>query len=286
MERYVFFNGEFYPEKTPLLSVLDRGLCFGDGLFEVIRCIEGKFLLFSNHIERMQNSSAFLEIDFPYNNNDLLTAARELVKKNKIKDGELYVEITRGEAPRYHTFPEDTEPNFFMALNPLRVMPKNCWSQGIKVITYPDIRWKLCNIKSINLLPNVLAKQKAKKNGAYEVLMTEEDEKGSYITEGASSSYFSVKNNTLITPELDNILPGVTRFKVICIAQRLGIEVEEIRLYLGEFLNMDEVFLTSTVSKVMPVVAIDDVTIGDGNPGKITQKLQSEYEKYMMENLE
>lgn len=285
MEKYIFFNGEFYPERTPLLSVLDRGLCFGDGLFEVIRCIEGKFLLFSNHIERMQKSSTFLEMEFPYSSNHLLEAARELVKRNKIKNGELYLEITRGEAPRYHTFPEGTKPNFFMTLNPLRDMPGNCWSKGIKVITYPDIRWKLCNIKSINLLPNVLAKQKAKQNDSYEVLMTEEDEKGTYITEGASSSYFCVKNSTLITPVLDNILPGVTRFEIIDIAKRCGIETKEIRLYLGEFLNMDEVFLTSTVSKVMPVVAIDDVTIGDGKPGRVTKKLQSEYEEYILNNL-
>ncbi|TES93660.1 MAG: aminotransferase class IV [Candidatus Cloacimonadota bacterium] len=286
MKIYIFFNGDFYPEKTPLLSILDRGLCFGDGLFELIRCIKGRFLLFSKHIKRMRDSATFLEIPFPYGENELLNAAKELTRRNKIKDGELYIEITRGEAPRYHQFPKKTEPNFFLVLNPLREMPEECWARGVKVITFPDIRWGYCHLKTINLLPNVLAKEMAKNSNAYEAFFTREDKKGTYLTEGSSSSIFAIKNGFLMTSELDNILPGTTRAAVIEIAMKRKISVKETRLYLKEFIESDEAFLTSTVSEVMPVIKINDRLIASGMIGDLTLKLQSEYKKFIKEHLE
>jgi len=286
MEKLIFFNGDFFPEKTPLLSVLDRGLCFGDGLFEVIRCIGGKFLLFSKHMHRMQDSAEFLEIKFPYDTKTLLDIARELSKQNGINNGELYIEITRGEAKRYHPFPKDTKPNFFMVLNTLRQMPEGCWDKGVKVITQADIRWGYCHLKTINLLPNVLAKEKAKRACAYEAFLTRKDDAGDYLTECTSSSIFVVMKNVLYTPKLDNILPGTTRAAVIEIAQCLDISVKERRIYLKECFGIDEVFLTSTVSEVMPVVKIDENVISNGKPGILTVKIQSEYRTFMKEHLE
>jgi len=286
MRRYIFFNGRFYPEGTKLLSILDRGLCFGDGLFEVIRCIKGKFLIFSKHMNRMKEGARFLEIPFPYKDGELLNVAKELSSKNNIVDGELYIEITRGEAPRYHTFPENTKPNFFMVLNPLRKMPEGCWTEGVKVISSPDIRWGCCHLKTVNLLPNVLAKEEAKKQGAYEAFMTRKCKNSTYLTEGASSSIFCIEKDILITPELDNILPGTTRATVIEIAKRLKIEVREIRLFLNEFICSNEVFLTSTVSEVMPVVRFDERIISNGIPGNLTLEIQSEYKKFIKEHLE
>jgi len=286
MELYIFYNGYFYPQSAPLLSVLDRGLCFGDGLFELIRCIGGKFLLFDRHIQRMRKSAAFLEMPFPYRKDELLDYARKLVKVNGIKDGELYLEITRGEAPRYHEFPRDTKPNFFMVLNALRQMPENCREKGVKVITFPDIRWGYCHLKTINLLPNILAKEMAKKKGAYEALFIRGDEKGTYLTEGSSSSIFAIEGDVLITPEEDNILPGVTRAIVIEIAKQVNMKITERRLYMNEYKACDEAFLTSTVSEVLPVIRIDNKKIAKGIPGPKPEKLQSVYRSLMQSYLQ
>ena len=286
MEKVIYFNGEFYPQQTPLISILDRGLCFGDGIYEVIRCIGGKFLLFSRHIKRMKESAEFLRIPFLYTSNELLDIARELSKRNNVSNGELYMELTRGEAPRYHQFPTEVKPNFFMVINPLREMPRECWEKGVKVITFPDIRWKYCHLKTINLLPNVLAKEKAKKSNAYEAFFTKQDGNGVYLTEASSSSIFAIKNGCLITPTLDNILPGTTRASVIDIAKELHIKIEETRLYLKAFIESDEAFLTSTVSEVMPVVSIDGNIISSGKPGELTIKLQSKYKSFIKKHLE
>lgn len=282
----IFFNGEFHDATEKLLSVQDRGLCFADGLFEVIRCVGGKFLLFSKHIERMKESAAFLRMEFPYTKNELLEACKELSRRNAIHDGELYLEITRGEAPRYHTFPEGIRPNFFIILNPLRKMPEDCWTRGVATVTFQDIRWGYCQIKSINLLPNVLGKQYAKEQHAFEALFFREDTKGKYLTEGPSSTIFCIKNGVLYTPELDNILPGTTRKYVMELARKDGIEVQETRLYLDHFLDAEEAFISSTVSEVMPIIRVDDRMHFGGTKGRMTDRLQALYWDFKKDHLE
>ncbi len=286
MGREIFFNGGFHQETEKLLSIQDRGLCFADGLFEVIRCVDGKFLLFGKHLRRMRESAAFLGMNFPYTTEELLEACRELSRRNGIQDGELYLEITRGEAPRYHPFPEGVRPNFFIVLIPLRKMPEGCWSVGIKTVTFQDIRWGYCHLKSINLLPNVLGKQYAKEKGAFEALFTRDGERGRYLTEGPSSTIFCVRDNVLITPELDNILPGTTRACVIGLARADGLEVREQRLYLQDFLTADEAFISSTVSEVMPVVEVDGAVVGGGRLGPVTARLQDLYREFKKDHLE
>jgi D-alanine transaminase len=286
MGREIFFNGGFHQETEKLLSIQDRGLCFADGLFEVIRCVDGKFLLFGKHLRRMRESAAFLGMDFPYTAEELLEACRELSRRNGIQDGELYLEITRGEAPRYHPFPEGVRPNFFIVLIPLRKMPEGCWSVGIKTVTFQDIRWGYCHLKSINLLPNVLGKQYAKEKGAFEALFTRDDDRGRYLTEGPSSTIFCIRDNVLITPELDNILPGTTRACVMGLARADGLEVREQRLYLQDFLTAEEAFISSTVSEVMPVVEVDGAVVGGGRLGPVTARLQSLYWEFKKDHLE
>ncbi len=286
MGREIFFNGGFHQETEKLLSIQDRGLCFADGLFEVIRCVDGKFLLFGKHLRRMRESAAFLGMDFPYTAEELLEACRELSRRNGIQDGELYLEITRGEAPRYHPFPEGVRPNFFIVLIPLRKMPEGCWSVGIKTVTFQDIRWGYCHIKSINLLPNVLGKQYAKEKGAFEALFYRDDDRGRYLTEGPSSTIFCVRDKVLITPELDNILPGTTRACVMGLARADGLEVHEQRLYLQDFLTADEAFISSTVSEVMPVVEVDGAVVGGGRMGPVTARLQDLYREFKKDHLE
>jgi D-alanine transaminase len=160
---------------------------------------------------------------------------------------------------------------------PLRHIDRENWKKGVKLLTYPDLRHKLCEHKTINLLPNVLAKNYAYSNGGYEALMYREERNYRYVTEGGSSNYFMVKDGVLHTPEIDNILPGITREKVIKIIHGLGYELRERRVGLEEFLTADEVFLVSTVSRVMPVHSIDDVHFDA--PGAITLKVQEAYEK-------
>ena len=286
MGQQIFFNGGFHEETEKLLSIQDRGLCFADGLFEVIRCVDGKFLLFAKHIRRMQESAAFLGMAFPYTAEELLTACRELSRRNGIQDGELYLEITRGEAPRYHPFPEGVRPNFFIVLIPLRKMPEGCWSVGVKTVTFQDIRWGYCHIKSINLLPNVLGKQYAKEKGAFEALFYRDDDQGRYLTEGPSSTIFCIRDGVLITPELDNILPGTTRHHVMELAQANGMTVREQRLYLADFLSADEAFIASTVSEVMPVVQVDDSVLSSGRMGPLTSRLQGWYAAFKQDHLE
>jgi D-alanine transaminase len=286
MAREIWFNGEFRGEGEKLVSVQDRALCFGDGLFEVLRCIEGRFLLFGKHIGRMRDAAAEMSIGFPWRPEELLAAARELCDRNGIRDGELYVELTRGESPRYHPFPQGVAPKLFMVLNPLRPMPEGCRERGVGVLLYPDLRHGLCRWKTLNLLVNVLAKEECKRRGEYEACFFREDGQGCYVTEGASSSFFAVAGGRLVTPELDNILPGATRAAVIALARAEGLEVAERRLRLEELQGADEAFLVSTVSQVMPLIAIEGRKVGSGSPGPLTLRLKAAYERYMAEQLE
>lgn len=286
MGQQIFFNGAFHDETEKLLSIQDRGLCFADGLFEVIRCVGGKFLLFSQHLERMRESAAFLRMDFPYGPEELLAACRELARRNGLADGELYLQLTRGEAPRYHPFPQGVRPNFLMVLNPVRALPEGCWSVGVATVTFQDIRWGYCHIKSINLLPNVLGKQYAKEQGAFEALFFRADARGKYLTEGPSSTIFAVKDGVLLTPDLDNILPGTTRKHVIALARQDGMEVREGRLHLETFLAADETFISSTVSEVMPVIRVDGRTVSGGRKGPMTDRLQRLYAEFKKDHLQ
>lgn len=286
MGRQIFFNGGFHEETDKLLSIQDRGLCFADGLFEVIRCVDGRFLLFTKHIGRMQESASDLRMTFPYTPAELLEAARELARRNGIRDGELYLQLTRGEAPRYHPFPDGLQPNFFMILIPLRKMPEDCWSVGVATVTTEDIRWGGCRWKTINLLPNVLGKQYAKEQGAFEALFFREDGRGRYLTEGPSSTIFCVRGGVLFTPDLDNILAGTTRACVLELAKAHGIETREQRLHLADFLAADEAFISSTVSEVMPVVKVDGAVLYGGRMGPVTARLQALYRDFKQTRLE
>jgi D-alanine transaminase len=286
MAKQIFFNGALHPDTEKLLTVQDRGLCFGDGLFEVVRCVGGRFLLFGEHLGRMRESAGFLGMELPYPAGELLAAAKELSRRNEVVDGELYLELTRGEAPRYHPFPHGVRPNFFMVLNPLRAMPGDCWSAGVAAVTVPDIRWGYCHLKSIQLLPNVLGKQFAKEQRVYEALFHRDGAAGRYLTEGASSSVFAVMDGTLHTPDLDNILPGATRRHVLELARTHGIPVREGRLALEAFRGADEAFITSTVSEVMPVIRLDGQPLGGGRKAPVTGRLQQLYAAFKAEHLE
>lgn len=273
-----FINGQFVRKDAEIIRLEDRGLTFADGLFEVLRTAEGKALFFSEHIERMKNSATELEIDFPYGFEEVRGFAEELISLNGLDEGELYIELTRGaDINREHRFPPKGTPStFFMLAIPLRKIDRNNWTQGAKVVTFDDLRHRMCIHKTLNLLPNVLAKNHAYKNGGYEALMYRDSPSGRYVTEGGSSSYFFVIDGKVVTPEIDNILPGITRSKVIDIAEKAGYEVTERRVLLDEVLIADEVMIASTVSKVMPVRQVDNRIFKA--PGEITTRLMELYE--------
>jgi D-alanine transaminase len=286
MDQQIYFNGAFRGAAEKLLSIQDRGMTFGDGLFEVIRCVDGRFLLFSQHVQRMRESAASLRMALPFATEDLLEACRELSARNGLREGELYLELTRGEAPRYHPFPEGVPPTFFMILNPMRKLPEGCWSAGVATVTCQDLRGGHCHLKTLQLLANVLGKQYAKEQGAFEALFFREDALGRYLTEGPSSTIFAVRDGELLTPELDNILPGTTRKHVLALASRDGIPVREVRLRLEDFLGADEAFISSTVSEVMPVIRVDGASVGGGRKGPVTSRLQGMYAEFKAAHLE
>ncbi|OAA29355.1 aminotransferase class IV [Kosmotoga arenicorallina S304] len=279
-----FLNGAIVEKADKMIPLEDRGLTFGDGLFEVLRVKDGHIFFFEDHLSRMRNSAEFFGIPFPYSRDEIKDRARELIALNGINDGELYIELTRGvDQNREHKYPpKDTPPTFFMLAIPLRDIDPMNWKSGAIVFSFPDLRHGLCEHKTINLLPNVLAKNYAYQHGGYEALMYREDLKGKYVTEGGSSNYFFVSGNIVITPEIDNLLPGITRSKVIERLKKNGVQVIERRIYHEELKKVDEVFLVSTVSMVMPVRMIDGKNFKA--PGQVTKKAMLLYQKLMEED--
>ena len=196
--------------------------------------------------------------------------ADELVERNGLNDAIVYLQVTRGYAPRYHPFPDEITPTMFMTARPAVPQPPEVYEKGVACVTVEDKRWKMCNVKAIGLLPNVLARQTAKESGALEALLVRDG----IVTEGSSSNFFMVVGNRLRThPEGPYILSGITRQVVLELADRLRIEVEEVPFTLTELRQADEAFLTSTTLEIMPVVSVDGRAIGSGTPGPITKDL-------------
>ena len=282
---WAFLDGEFVEEKGNNIKLENRGLTFADGLFEVIRTIKGKILFFEDHFGRMEKSAAFFDIPLRFCAEYVKTAAVDLIERNGIEDGELYLELTRGtDLHREHRYPPaGTNSTFFMLALPLRHIDYRNWETGVRLFTYPDLRHRLCEHKTVNLLPNVLAKNYAYAQGGYEALMFREEIGIKYATEGGSSNYFLVRDGVFHTPEIDNILPGITRSKIISIIRDHGYELHERRVGVDEFLEADEVILVSTVSRVMPVLSIDERQFDA--PGEITLEIQAAYEKIFFSSI-
>lgn len=275
-----FIDGKIVEKKEKTIELENRGLTFGDGLFEVIRTINGALFFFDDHFSRMEKSAEFFNLNMAYNLEYMKAKAYELIELNGIVDGEIYLELTRGSDPnREHGYPSDKkQATFFMLALPIRKIEKTNWTEGVKIFSYPDYRHKLCFHKTINLLPNVMAKNFAYDRGGYEALMYREDSRGKYVTEGGSSNYFMVKDGRVLTPKIDNILPGITRGKVLRLLNSMDISFEERRVYVEEFMGSDEVFLVSTVSRVMPIKSIDERNFEV--PGPITFRVMNAYEEF------
>lgn len=262
----VMIQGKIVPSKEAHVSAWDRGYYFGDGIYEVVQAYNGKMWGFDQHFRRFVRSLKEIAID----NVDLKKVQgwiHQAFEAAKIPNAMIYFQITRGCAMRTHVPPANmTEPQFFLYVKPAGDNTHYV-QDGISTILYPDIRWKRCDIKSLNLLPNVMASQEAARRGAGEALFTTDD----YINEGASSGFFGVFDGKLVTRQLDHlILPSVTRQAVLAIAERLKIDIVERAISIKEAFEAQELFTASSGYEIRPIVKLEDKLIGNGKPGKMT----------------
>jgi D-alanine transaminase len=271
----VYLNGEVVPLEEARVSVDDRGFLFADGVYEVIRVYGGQTYELDEHLARLERGTAALDIEYA-DTAELRRIAEQLLAENRITGaGAIYIQVTRGAAPRKHAFPPPgTPPTVYVAAKPFTPHPATVWEDGVKAITAPDNRWARCDIKSISLLPNILANQAAKAAGAFEALLVRDG----VVTEGSHSNVWGVLDGRLMTyPASNYILAGMTRATVFRLAAELGIEASEDVIPAHEIYDLDEVFLTGTTTEVMPVVNVDGRDIVDGEPGPITQRLMDAF---------
>jgi D-alanine transaminase len=274
----VYLNGRVLEKASAAVSVDDRGFLFGDGVYEVIRVCDGRPFEAGAHLGRLAAGVAALEIPGlpPGELPGLLHVALELVERNALARGDatIYVQVTRGAAPRTHAFPPASTPaTIYIATAPL-TRPHALHEHGAAAITTPDVRWARCDIKSVNLLPNVLAKQQAVQAGAAEAIFVRDGA----ITDAASSNVFAVIDDELRTPPLTNyLLPGVTRRVVLDLAAELGLAVREQPIFVRDLPRAAELFVTATTVDVLPVRQLDGRAIGAGVPGPITRRLQAAF---------
>lgn len=268
----VYLNGEFLPRSEAKLSVDDRGFVFGDGIYEVTRAVNGALFESARHMRRMVRGLKELRLTPSETTQRIEEISLRLLKENAADDGEaiVYLQITRGAAPRTHHFPPAGTPcTVFMSAKRI-VVPHKERESGIACVTYPDIRWARSDIKTVNLLPAVLAKQHATDQGVFEALFVREG----VVTEGSHTNCFAVIDGELRTyPASNYILGGVTRDVVLQIARELDIPTREVPFHQHDIAHCEEFFLTGTTTDVMPVVSVDGTTIGSGTPGPITLSL-------------
>lgn len=276
----ILVNERFIERDKAAVDIEDRGYQFGDGVYEVIRVYNGICFLMEPHIERMERSAANIDLALPYSIDKISQNLLELVKLNNIHNGSIYVQITRGAAPRAHQFPEQTS-SVLVAYTNTAERPMEKIKNGIHTILTDDIRWLRCDIKSLNLLGNVLAKQKAKQQGCDEAIL----HRGDTVSEGSSSNVYIIKNKIIYTHPVNNlILNGITRMEVLRLAKENDFEVKEEEFTVAQLLDADEAFITSTTMEITPVVKINETAIGDGAPGVVTKKLQKAFEESITKN--
>ncbi len=270
-----YFNGRFLPKQDVRISPDDRGFLFSDGAYEVICAYNGKLFKSEEHIKRMKRSLQELRIDGA-ETEKLKDIAERLIRENNFgdSDAKVYIQITRGVAPRNHAFPDQNVPPTIYASASAFHSPQEKWKDGVKIILVPDIRWTRCDIKSVGLLPNVLASQQAKESGAEEAVFVRD---GS-ITEGAHTNFCAVFDGEIITaPKTNYILAGITREVVLDLCHELRIPVREFPIFERDLTEADECIILGTTTEVMPVVQVNGWKVGDGKPGPITKKLQQAF---------
>ncbi len=272
MPQLAYVDGRIVPLSHASVSVEDRGLQFADSLYEVCSIFNGQLLDWPLHIARLRRGLAALFIDFPMSDAALGLVARRLIAANGHHEAILYIQVTRGHAKRDHPFPKAARATLIMTVRRFDFAQRRGQQQtGISVITLPDLRWRRVDLKTTGLLPNVLAKQDARAEGAFEAWFVSE---AGIVHEGSSTNAWIVKNGTIIThPLSEHILPGIARHSLIALARADGLTVEERPFSLAEALEADEALLTSTTAPLLPVVRIDGHPVGSGTPGPVADRL-------------
>ncbi len=276
MTRIAYVDGRYLPLAEAVVQIEDRGYQFADGIYEYIAFYNKKLVDAEPHLQRWQRSIDALSLPSTYSLKSLHIIMQQLLSRNPLQHGGLYMQITRGVSPRNHPFPKHPHGVLSMTIRASKTMDSSKAEKGVKAITHADERWARCDIKTINLLANLLAKQYAIASGAFEALLIKPD---GFISEGAVSNVFMVdETGTLCThPATSEILPGITRARVIEMASATNITVLEKAFTLKQLQAAQEVFITSTSANVQPVVQIDQQTIGNGKVGRVTQTLMNTY---------
>lgn len=274
----VYLNGSYIEHTEAKVSVGDRAFVFGDGIYEVIRIVNGRLFMEDEHMIRMDEGLAGLKIQMPRDQRDQISdISRKLISMNGLEKGQakVYIQITRGAAwPRTHTFPDPpAEPTVYLSAEPF-TPHKELHEKGVDAITVSDVRWSRCNLKTVNLLPNTLAKQEARDRGVNSAVMIRDG----VITESPNANIFAVKDGVLRTyPATNYILNGITRQAVLTIAEEENIEVNLQPVGEHELFDMDELFFTGTTTDVQPVIEVNGKAIGSGKPGPVCKKIQQVY---------
>lgn len=279
MSRVAYVNGRYVPHRAAMVHVEDRGYQFADGVYEVVTVRGGRLIDEEPHLDRLDRSLGELRIASPMTRGPLKVVLREVLRRNGVTDGIVYLQVTRGVARRDHPFPARAEPALVVTAARKRPPARAAIEQGVAARSVPDIRWKRCDIKSVSLLPNVLAKQQAREAGAYEAWLVDDEGR---VTEGASTNAWIVtRDGELVTrPTGDDILAGITRASVAKLAQARGMRFVERPFTLDEAKAAREAFITSATSFVLPIVKIDDAVIGNGRAGSIALALADLYDEY------
>ena len=278
----VYFNGQFMRKEDVRVSPDDRGFVFGDGIYEVVRTYGGRLFRAEDHLQRMAYSLKALYMDGPAPET-VMGVADQLMRENGLTEAVFYIQITRGAAPRRHAFPDETPPpTVYASVKAPTPQPKK-HENGVSALLVPDLRWARCDIKSVSLLPNVLASQRAREAGAEEAIFVRD----CVITEGSHTNVAAVFGGELRTYPLSNyILPGVTRTVILELCNALGIPYHEDPIFEHELRKADELMILGTSTEVMPIVEVNDWKIGKGRPGPVTRKLRQAFRDYARSGVE
>lgn len=278
MSRIAYVNGRYLPQSRAQVAVEDRGYLFADGAYDAIPIHNGHLSFVDRHLDRLDRSLAELRIAWPMSRAALLQVAREVIRRNDVRNGGLYMQVTRGVAPRDHKFPKGVRPSLLMMARKWNAPAPDLLAKGAAVVTMPDQRWGRRDIKSISLIANVLAKQAAAEQGAFEAWLIDDD---GMVTEGSSTTAWIVtaKGELVTRPNGTEILPGITRSVVAEVARELGLALHFRPFTRDEAYAAREAFLTSTSNFVLPITRIDGRAVGEGKPGPITTRLREAYLK-------
>ena len=273
----IYLNGKFMPIEEACIPVLDRGFIFGDGVYEVIPAYSRKPFRLAEHLDRLQHSLDGIRLKNPFNNEDWKNLLEQIIAQNEGEDQYLYLHITRGVAKRDHAFPVNVPPTVFIMSNPLLPPPAELLVSGTSAVTALDNRWIRCDVKAISLLPNVLLRQLAVDVHALETILIRDG----FLTEGAASNIFVVKNKVLLAPPKSHLmLPGITYDVVLELAAANQIPHEIREISESEVRTADEILLTSSTKEIMPITSLDKKSVGNGRPGELFARLHALYQHY------